>query len=791
MTGADAGQCARCGRTAALPGRVAGGRICGNCRRILASEPCTGCGERRPVAGRGDGQKPWCGRCLRKARAAAAGGQRRQLIIGVVSSAGAGVTAETAAAALAAAAGSPLSLRLLAEHLTAHPDALTAGPTSIPAVLDRFVTALTAAGGRLVPVHPVCERCGLQRRRHTRTASGGLCSPCSARTHRVPCSACGKPCHAAHHDGEGRPVCLACADQAGQASRLSALAAEIASAVTAACPAAGAGAVTAALEQVAPGVRDRARLAAQVRNGPGLATPACRQARVACLLDELRRAGAGIPAALCEDCAGPAEPLVIDRTAARCQACERDPRRGSCGGCGTGRVLLDHAGRCGRCRERQDRSCARCGTAGPRTWMCQSWLCHRCALGAQFDARTGLPPGHLPAGLAGVRAAVTTVGNFHITRRWLRDSAGGQLLGRLAAGDVPLTHETLDQAGGNHSAEYLRALLIAAGALPDTPGRRVERAGSHAAGLIAAASIDAADARVVRAWLRWQLLPRLRRRADSGVPMTASLNNARLTLRAVLTLLETTRRDGQTLADLTQADVDRWFARPASATCWLARGFLTWSRARSHLPRTLTIPPPPPRSARPPLDHEHRWAIARRLVTDDTIRADDRIAAALLVLYGQPLTRIAWLTSDDIRHGSDGTTLAVLDGNPVPIHEPFATLITQLPIRRTSGIADQIQAPWLFPGRHAARPVGPLILASRLRALGISPAAMRNTARAQLAAEIMPAMLSELIGISATTAGRWSAITSSNWLAYAATLPGAMTVAATTPPAQLAAGRHS
>ena len=116
-------------------------------------------------------------------------------------------------------------------------------------------------------------------------------------------------------------------------------------------------------------------------------------------------------------------------------------------------------------------------------------------------------------------------------------------------------------------------------------------------------------------------------------------------------------------------------------------------------------------------------------------------------------------------------------------------LAIQLPIHRASGIASQIQADWLFPGRHAARPAGPFILASRLRALGISPAALRNTARAQLAAEIMPAMLSELIGISATTAGRWSAIASSNWLAYPATLPAPAGPRTTPPPPPLPADR--
>ncbi|HEV2374078.1 MAG TPA: hypothetical protein VGS19_18215 [Streptosporangiaceae bacterium] len=49
---------------------------------------------------------------------------------------------------------------------------------------------------------------------------------------------------------------------------------------------------------------------------------------------------------------------------------------------------------------------------------------------------------------------------------------------------------------------------------------------------------------------------------------------------------------------------------------------------------------------------------------------------------------------------------------------------------------------------------------------------MRNTARAQLASQIPPAMLGELIGVGATTANRWATQASSNWLTYAAPQPG-------------------
>ena len=75
--------------------------------------------------------------------------------------------------------------------------------------------------------------------------------------------------------------------------------------------------------------------------------------------------------------------------------------------------------------------------------------------------------------------------------------------------------------------------------------------------------------------------------------------------------------------------------------------------------------------------------------------------------------------------------------------------------------------PGAGPRRHAGRPVGPVVLAGRMRAIGIEPRNMRNNARAQLAAEIPPALLGNLIGVSPATATRWATFTSANWTAYA------------------------
>jgi integrase len=248
--------------------------------------------------------------------------------------------------------------------------------------------------------------------------------------------------------------------------------------------------------------------------------------------------------------------------------------------------------------------------------------------------------------------------------------------------------------------------------------------------------------------------------------MAHSANNARRALHSVAELLEGLHRRGLNLQSAAQADIDHWFAQPG-ATCWLARPFLTWARQRRHLNRQIQLPPTPA-ATQPATDDSARWEIARRLVNDNALAVDDRVAAALVVLYGQPLSRIVRLTTDHIHTGSNGTVTVNLDGRHMPIHEPFATLIRQLPLRRTHGPADQIASPWLFPGRHAGQPLGAVALGNRMRAIGVEARNMRNSARAQLVTQIPPAVLGQLIAINPSTASRWATITNSNWNAYVA-----------------------
>lgn len=68
-----------------------------------------------------------------------------------------------------------------------------------------------------------------------------------------------------------------------------------------------------------------------------------------------------------------------------------------------------------------------------------------------------------------------------------------------------------------------------------------------------------------------------------------------------------------------------------------------------------------------------RLANLRRILNDDSLRMRARVAAALLLLYAQPVTRIVRLTADGVV--DEGATATVRLGDPPsPLPEPVADL---------------------------------------------------------------------------------------------------------------------
>ena len=79
---------------------------------------------------------------------------------------------------------------------------------------------------------------------------------------------------------------------------------------------------------------------------------------------------------------------------------------------------------------------------------------------------------------------------------------------------------------------------------------------------------------------------------------------------------------------------------------------LKWAIASRAMPR-LDVPARR-HAERAPISQHRRLALIHRFLTDKRIELRTRVAGCLLLLYAQPVSRLARLTLDDIITGDDG-----------------------------------------------------------------------------------------------------------------------------------------
>ena len=142
---------------------------------------------------------------------------------------------------------------------------------------------------------------------------------------------------------------------------------------------------------------------------------------------------------------------------------------------------------------------------------------------------------------------------------------------------------------------------------------------------------------------------------------------------------------------------------------------------------------------------------------------DVRTAGALLLLYGQFVSRLTRLTAADVeQHGHD--TCLRLDTVPVLLPPRLATLIRA----QLDAASRQPGPPPALPGRSPARPVAPQTLTRRLRQHGIEPRQARNSALAAWASDLPLAVLASLLGVHIQTGVNWASHTRRDWTTYLA-----------------------
>lgn len=637
------------------------------------------------------------------------------------------------AALIAEVAPQPRRQATLAEQLDARPDLLTgAGAQGCPAVV-KLVDGLLArhVAGIVAPACPFCARIVALSRGHD-----GLrcCKSCWAAAHAKPCARCGKVGKIDRRTSGGEGLCAACC-----------------------------------------------------RSEPTLLEPCSRCGR---LRIASRREGDLVfcktcctpPPAICTVCGKRKPCLYANSEAPRCKNCSDKLRAESCSGCGRDRVISRRTdtGRplckecsatdiCAHCQRRrpirahtakgalcqtcykQDntshRPCQRCGTVER---LHHHGLCAACAwpqvLRKSLTSNSGPMRPELEPIVAALAATDPRTG-----LNWIARASKQRMLTALAEATGPVTHALLDTLTPPADAEHLRTVLIDCGVLPTRDELLIRAERSIERRILRVGNSD--DRKILRSFATWHRLRYLRTTAERRPLTQDQVTYACNALTASAHLLNWLRARDKSLATCSQEDIDVWLTHDTFSR---ARGFVSWAVRGGHA-RSIEIPRFKNEPTREVFsDHDRRWALARRLLTEDTGTLADRVAGLLVLLYAQRVTKITRLTTSQVTHTDHGIEI-LLGGQPISVPSAFGDLITELiaslPDNTVGRPRDDT---WLIPGSRRGQPLSPKVLLRRLVTLGVPATIGRNSALIELAAEMPAAVISGLLGISIDRATRWT-----------------------------------
>lgn len=347
--------------------------------------------------------------------------------------------------------------------------------------------------------------------------------------------------------------------------------------------------------------------------------------------------------------------------------------------------------------------------------------------------------------------------------RWLEQSSARTVLADASGLDQSLTHDALDRYPHHPAIDHLRKVLVAGNVLP----RRYEylAAFERWIGPAVAKVSDPDERRIIRRFAAWHQLRRLRARAERGNITIGQAQRARAGVRAAIALTASLRAHNTTLVTCSQRPIDRWITE-GRGTNYNARPFLEWACRNGHA-HDVEIPKPL-RGPTTRIQDDQRWVLVRQLLHNDTISIEDRVAGLLLLLYGQPLSKVTCITRDQI-DGEPGSVRLMLGTHPLDIPPPPDELLLRLAANRRghAALAHTDDHPWLFPGGAPGLPLTPSHLMLRLQKYGIRARPARNIALLDLAAQMPAVVLSKLLGIPINTATQWTHRTGALDAAYA------------------------
>lgn len=348
---------------------------------------------------------------------------------------------------------------------------------------------------------------------------------------------------------------------------------------------------------------------------------------------------------------------------------------------------------------------------------------------------------------------------------WLQKppANGARVLGQMARGEAPISHDTFQHMPAGRSESYLRDLLTATGVLPPYQPA-IERMERWLDERLRGLPVD--DAQLIGRYARWHHLRRLRSLAECGEVTKPVIYRARSNVIGAVRLSAWAAREGTTIALLTQPQLESYLAaHPGGRNT--QQGFIAWLH-RSKENTRISLPW---RSFTPPevvVSDSERWDSVERLLHDDTITLYARIGGLFMLLFAQSLGSIVKMKTAQVVLEPDGRVLVAFDGTFVEMPPGLDTLIRDYSQNRGTPTISGRDHGWLFPGRHPGSHLVTDVFRSKLVTAGIHPGDARKAAMFSLAGQVPAPVLADLIGVADKTAVKWAVLAARDWSGYVA-----------------------
>lgn len=426
---------------------------------------------------------------------------------------------------------------------------------------------------------------------------------------------------------------------------------------------------------------------------------------------------------------------------------------------------VDGQPRCPTCH-RATLPCTRCDRIG----VGSRGLCWSCLLAdrvGELRARAGPERGEV---LAGYLDALAASRNPQSTLRWMHTPPFA-LVDDVLDGRLALSHHALDErqgAQGEGSAvSYLRAALVAHGALP----ARDETAAAFARWLARALpdTPDGPDRASIEAFATWQVAHTLTATTarHHGAPPRSAVKHARTQVRQAIALTAWLHAHGLSLGDLRQDLLDQWLTSGAT-TRRAVSAFVVWLSRVHPAERRLQVAWPVATHSPPIATDQQRLAALSALLGNRCVDPSIRFAAAAVLLFAQPLTRVAALRRSDLTRTAAGWQLRF--GRrpvraPALLDDLLAELVASGPKRSRVAASDSV---WLLPGRKHGTHSTAEDLRRQLKILEMPVRPVRRGALLALASELPAPVLAEHFAVHRARAAQWTRLAGRTYADYVA-----------------------